>query len=214
MRRNKLFILGLFFAFVAVLSLTLVSGTWAKYTSTVTSAGATARVAKWEWEYSGTESESDPFAFNLFKTIEDTKAPNGNEEDIKSSNSDVVIAPGTKGSATIKVKNNSEVDATAVITFTISNIGTDEGHTLIPLKFSVSKNGAVSDVTADAKAGTVTVDLGELAAGTSTEQEVILSWEWTFTGVDDDYDTQLASKAVDALTKTTVVAKIVFTQVD
>ena len=224
MRRNKLFILGLFFAFVAVLSLTLVSGTWAKYTTTK-SASSTAKVAKWEWAYTGTNSSGTEFAFNLFDTILDTKndgsseTPNYDEEDVATSESAKIIAPGTKGEATIKVQNKSEVDATAVITFTITNIGTSGDK--IPLKFWVSvQNGTATavktEITTQAEAGTYTVtlgELGELEVG-SLEQTVILSWEWTFEGVNDSYDTQLGQKAAESLINTTVTATIEFTQVD
>ena len=46
MKKNKLFLLGLFVVFAAVLSLSLVSNTLAKYT-TSDSGSDTARVAKW-----------------------------------------------------------------------------------------------------------------------------------------------------------------------
>ena len=50
MKRNKLFILGICTVMVALVSLSLVSGTWAKYTSTVSGSSA-ARVAKWDVVY-------------------------------------------------------------------------------------------------------------------------------------------------------------------
>ena len=54
MKKNKIFTLGLAIAFVFVLSLTLVSGTFAKYTSTVTGKDSAA-VAKWAFKYGNNE---------------------------------------------------------------------------------------------------------------------------------------------------------------
>lgn len=204
MRRNKLFILGLFFAFVAVLSLTLVSGTWAKYTSSVTDAAATAKVALWKWEAKGT-NDSGEFKFNLFKTISDTKnngtleAPDYTENDVKPG---AIIAPGTKGEATITIQNLSEVTGSVTVTFTLTNTAN------IPLTFKTKVNtGEATD--AVWSGNTCTITLSNLAVG-SAVQTVVLSWEWPFNG-NDSTDNVLGAAGTDTLS---VKADITFTQVD
>ena len=87
MKKNKLFIIGLVTVFVALLSLTLVSSTFAKYVTTGTGS-ASARVAKWGFKEVTMSLEND-----LFKDVYKT----GESENVKSTAK--VIAPGTEGSA-------------------------------------------------------------------------------------------------------------------
>lgn len=88
MKKNKLFIIGLVTVFVALLSLTLVSSTFAKYVTTGTGS-ASARVAKWGFKEVTMNLEND--LFNNIYTSTDGK------ENVKSTAK--VIAPGTEGSA-------------------------------------------------------------------------------------------------------------------
>lgn len=211
MRRNKLFILGLFFAFVAVLSLTLVSGTWAKYTSNVTSAEATAKVAKWEWEAKGT-NDSGSFQFNLFKTILDTKDntevnPENPyaEADVKPGSETVaIIAPGTRGEATITIKNKSEVTGKVTVKFTLTN------NENIPLTFKTKVNGVESAVSWSGN--TYTIELPDFAVG-SAAQTVVLSWEWPFSAdaSQDSTDKTLGEAGTATLS---IKADLSFVQVD
>ena len=121
MKKNKIFTLGLAIAFVFVLSLTLVSGTFAKYTSTVTGKDSAA-VAKWAFQYGNNEGaltdidlvSTKEISFNLFDTILDT---NGDTETDVAANK---IAPGTKGSFQFVVKNVSEVNATFDLTLELT----------------------------------------------------------------------------------------------
>lgn len=213
MRRNKLFILGLFFAFVAVLSLTLVSGTWAKYTSNVTSASSTARVAKWSWEIDG-ESASEGFAFDLFETANNVLDTNGGakEEDVKTAGTDVVIAPGTKGKIDLVIANKSEVTGKVVAEFTVTKPATLN----LTYKFSV---GSTNLTYADTNNGDgsitykVTLDevtLGENLAALTGTKTLTFAWEWPFEGTDVN-DTELGKLGTNTVT---VKAKLTFIQVD
>lgn len=112
MKKNRLFILGIFTVMVALVSLSLVSGTWAKYTSSV-SASDSATVAKWAWEINDNKVGTDTVTFDLFGTIYDTK-DSAAESDVKAG----LIAPGTKGSLTFVVENLSEVNAVYSMHFT------------------------------------------------------------------------------------------------
>ena len=209
MRRNKLFILGLFFAFVAVLSLTLVSGTWAKYTSTVTSADAIARVAKWEWnigeqEVVGDTPISTKFAFNLFDTINDTYNDGDNhEEDVATSESAKIIAPGTTGSYTVSIKNNSEVSGTVRIAVKVTN----EHNIPVNFYYQLGTGGALQEVTLTDHAGTFYIDVPKIAALATATSDVVITWEWPFGGDD-------TSLGLNGTYQLTVNATVTFTQVD
>ncbi len=217
MKRNKLFILGLIFAFVAVLSLTLVSGTWAKYTSNVTSAEVRARVAKWEWTVNSQKVVGDgkvttEIAFDLFKTIKDTGKTN--EEDVAKTDEDktAIIAPGTTGEATFKVTNSSEVTGKVEVKFLITGVGTESGK--VPLSFFTngSTTAAVTTTeTIDSVTYTVVkVTVEKVTAGGNTD--VVLGWEWAIgDGATDGSDTALGEAGT---AEVTVTAKLTFTQVD
>lgn len=205
MKRNKIFVLGLVAAFVAILSLTLVSGTWAKYTSTVTGSSS-AKVAKWAFSYDGTENAATQFEnvdFELFKTINDTK--DGSVE------TDVLegrIAPGTMGKFSFVLTNLGEVTANATVEFTLTN----EGN--IPLKFYKSDG---TELKADDKGKyTITADnldyLGKTGGTNSRTLEV--TWKWVFednTTATDNNDTALGLAGTATVT---VNATIAFVQVD
>lgn len=196
MKRNKLFIAGIVTVFVALLSLTLVSSTLAKYTSTVSGAD-TATVAKWAWRYNGTELSATPapLTFDLLETRYDSDGASA-EADVKEG----LIAPGTSGEFTIDIENLSEVTATYKIDFTV-----DEND--VPLEWSidgVNWTDELSDITTPVKLSMAnTTDDTDIAT-------VTVKWRWAFNGGDDANDTQLGlEQAVVSVT-----AQITFEQVD
>lgn len=194
MRKNRLFILGIFTVMVALVSLSLVSGTWAKYTSTV-SGSDTAKVAKWAWTYNGTALTESPSAltFDLLQTRKDS---NGTDEetDVKTG----LIAPGTSGSFTLAFVNNSEVTANYAVSFVVDENG-------VPLEWSTDGS-------------TWSTDLANIAAtqlamegGNKTET---IHWRWAFEQADVD-----AGDAVDkglgfTAPEISVTVNVTFTQVD
>lgn len=195
MRKNKLFIFGLVAAFVAILSLTLVSSTWAKYTSTVTGSDS-ARVAKWAFNYNTNSvdlTNKTNLTINLFDTILDTDGMT--ETDVASGK---IIAPGTKGTGSFVLQNKSEVSAIATITFTVEN---SDG---IPVQFK-DKNGTTLTATDGMYTLGTTTKLG-----TDAQEELQLNWEWPFDN-DDKIDTELGIKGTATLT---VTVTVVFTQID
>lgn len=205
MKRNKIFVLGLIAAFVAILSLTLVSGTWAKYTSTVTGSSE-ARVAKWAFSYDGGTSKADltqRITFNLFDTLYDT---NGSTEgDVVSTNSDKVIAPGTKGSARLSLKNTGEVNATATVTFKV----TGSAELLNKLTF----NGQA--LSAD---GTITLPEVNLYMNQNATN-VDFNWEWPFEvgTTTEEKNTNNASDTTLGIAGSATIkveATVVFTQIN
>ena len=189
MRKNRLFILGIFTVMVALVSLSLVSGTWAKYTSTV-SGTDTAKVAKWAWTYNGTALTASPSAltFNLLETRYDNDHAS-NEEDVKAG----LIAPGTSGSFTLEFVNNSEVTANYAVSFVVNENG-------VPLEWSTDGSTWSTDL-ANIAATKLTME-----GGNKTET---IHWRWAFDG-DDAVDTGLGFTTPEI----SVTVNVTFTQVD
>ena len=170
MKKNRLFVLGIITMFVAILSLTLVSGTMARYTSTVTGSDSV-KVAKWDVTVntvSGKATEQE-FGFNLFDTIVDT-VDGAADDDVKTG----VIAPGTKGEFTFTVKNSSEVNAEMDITFTydLKNV---------PLVIKLQKDEDTAQTLAN---------VTNQAIDMNTTITYKVTWEWAY-GEDSASDTQL-----------------------
>lgn len=189
MKKNKIFALGLIVTFVAFISLSLVSSTWAKYTSSV-SGTSTATVAKWSFD--GVDLSKDTINFNLFNTILDTN--NVAETDVKEG----LIAPGTKGSASFTFKNTGEVNAKAIVTLELTNTSN------IPLTFTLGEETLFASGNSYQKE--ITLNMND-ATGTTWA----LNWAWAFTG-NDTTDTTLgtATTAPQVSVKLTVE----FVQVD
>lgn len=199
MKKNKIFTLGLAIAFVFVLSLTLVSGTFAKYTSTVTGKDSAA-VAKWAFRYGNNEGaltdidlvSTKEISFNLFDTILDT-LDGGAETDVVANK----IAPGTKGSFQFVVKNTSEVNATFDLTLKVTGAQVPFEYTI-----QVDEGSASEASTTVPSLTTQTIDM-------NTSVTVTITWEWPFDGNDTaDTTLGLAASTVE------VNATIVFVQVD
>jgi hypothetical protein len=141
----------------------------------------------------------------LFETILDT---DGSSEDDITPADGTIIAPGTKGSFDIILKNDSEVTAKYAIDYTVTNTAN------IPVEFSVD-NGAtwtkdLSDVTAS--------DATELAASTGTTT-ITVQWRWAFErgDTDDAKNTNNTSDTTLGLAGSAelkVAAKITVEQVD
>ena len=194
MKKNRILIAGVITAFVALITLSLVSGTWAKYTSSVEGSD-TARVAKWSFNYNGAALDSETVTIDLFK----------NNYDGTVEATDKVVAPGTKGETTFELKNMGEVKANAQIVLEITNAGG------IPLTYKV--NGVAQEVTG----GKIIIDAVELGIGEAAKT-ITLTWEWPFETKDnsgnitgDTTDTNLGKAGTATVT---VKATVTFTQVD
>lgn len=189
MKKNKIFALGLIVTFVALISLSLVSSTWAKYTSTV-EGSSTAKVAKWSFD--GVDLKTTTINFDLFKTILDTDGTD--EEDVKEN----LIAPGTQGSASFTFKNTGEVNAKAVVKLELTN------DSSIPLTFSL---GETPFTFTEGKYETE-IDLPmESTSGTT----LAFNWAWAFDG-NDTTDTNLGT--AETTPEVTVKLTVEFVQVD
>ncbi len=206
MKRNKLFIAGLVTVFLALVSLTLVSSTWAKYTSTATGSDS-ARVAKWSFIYDGEHEDAEDAAkvstisFDLFKTIKDEDGTSETDVDLDGDGTEKVIAPGTSGSFTFEIQNKSEVTAQYALDYTITNTNN------IPLLFKVNDGEWTSSL-----ADVVASDATKLGIG-SEAKTFTIEWKWAFEG-NDSGDTTLGQNAVNADQTIIVELEITMTQVD
>ncbi len=197
MGKNKTMKMILITLLIAMIALVLVSGTYAKYTSSA-SGSDTARVAKWSFNVGENDIVAkDTFTFDLFKTITDTDGKT--ETDVVSANADKVIAPGTSGSFDLVLENKSETSAKYGITYTVTNTAS------IPVQFSV--NG--KDWT-DNLANVVESDTDTKLAANNGTKTITIQWKWAYDG-DDTTDVNLGKVGT---AKLIVQADVTATQID
>lgn len=197
MEKNKTMKMILITLLITMIALVLVSGTYAKYTSSA-SGSDTARVAKWSFNVGENDIVAkDTFTFDLFKTITDTDGKT--ETDVVSANADKVIAPGTSGSFDLVLENKSETSAKYGITYTVTNTAS------IPVQFSV--NG--KDWT-DNLANVVESDTDTKLDANNGTKTITIQWKWAYDG-DDTTDVNLGKVGT---AKLIVQADVTATQID
>lgn len=202
MKKNKLFIIGLVTVFVALLSLTLVSSTFAKYVTTDTGTD-TARVAKWGVNITAAGNN----AFSKVYSTDDTSVT-GIASSVISSTEDKVIAPGTKGTfAAITVSGKPEVavkiEHKAEVTLSNWVINTDEfycpivitvksGEHSATVKQNETNNSDTALVAAIENAINKTINVAPNTELSGEINSLEISWEWAFgDGTTDAKDTAL-----------------------
>ncbi len=199
--KKKLSILAVLLLAVAI-SAYSVGGTYAKYTSTYTSASSSARVAKWAFTLGKNGAAlSNDFTFNLFDTIIDTKN-DAAETDVAAG----LIAPGTKGSFSIALYNASEVNATYSLSLALTNANN------IPVEFSFDGGSTWTNNLATASAA------GTLTMNAESASTVSVLWRWSYdadatiyTDRTDATDTAIGLNGTYTLSAT---ATVTVTQVD
>lgn len=205
MRKNKLFIAGLVTVFVALVSLTLVSSTWAKYTSTQ-SGSDSARVAYWGFENGATLTEVGNLFANAYA--------NGSKQTVLSSTTDDVIAPGTTNSVTIVPKQldgNREAEVAYTVTYSLED-------SVIASELA-SHDGIVWVVTIGSETMVANKKWNDIAklewvreyTADQDPENMVITWNWKFESGVDTYDTNLgnAGSAV-----ATIKVKLTATQID
>lgn len=215
MKKNKFLIAGLVTVFVALVSLTLVSSTFAKYVSS-SAQTSTARVAKWGVQLA---TSGDGFT----KTYVEDDATVSLENTVSAETE--VLAPGTKGTfGTVSITGTPEVAARitykAELTLTNWVVGTEyycpveitvkhdstettfKGTTYATAdEFKAAVEAAINGLETKVKPGT---DLSGVT------EKLTVSWVWAFTG-DDVKDTELGNATTLAqisLKLTTTVEQI------
>ncbi len=202
---------GLFFAVLAIIGITLLSGMFvansvAKYTTSEDSSGS-ASVAKWGVTITpSTDNPSTP-AFNTTYTPSTTA--NGITNIVKSDAP--VVAPGTSGKVSLDLAGTPEVAVKITTKYTVVyGAGWEEASVkdYKPIKFYIGAKADNKEISAQNEATntladgtnirtieivvTSYVDAGA-GLGTSTAE---INWEWAFTGNDDAKDTALADLAI------------------
>lgn len=171
MKKNRMMRLASVLLVLCLLTTSVISGTFAKYTSSNT-ATATATVAKWDVKL-------DDKAFTDSITFDFTEAWTDSDG---SAETDVVskkLAPGTKGSFDLKVTNSSEVNAQFKIDFDLTALAG------LPLEFTY-------------KVGEETyTDNSFVAIAMNETKTVTVTWEWPFyeDATQDTADTTLGITA-------------------
>ena len=164
-KENKLTKVAIFALLIAIVAIVLVSGTYARYTTSLTGTDSV-QIAKWAWNISGADIDANTtsYTLDLFSTIKDTATyGTTNEANVI----DGKIAPGTTGAFDIQITNKSEVNAEYSVTFGEEN----------PL-------GAAIEYSTDGGAnwGTVAVlDVDTTAIAQNETVTVPVQWRWAFT---------------------------------
>lgn len=193
MKGNKLVKLMAFVLLVTVLAIILVSGTYAKYTTSATGTD-TAKVALWSIKINDEDiakAETKELTVDLFSTITNT---DGTDEKNVSKTDGSLIAPGTMGSFNlVSIENASEVNATYSVTYTLTGA---EG---IPLQFTTTKDneGSWSN-----SLPSVNVTNADLKAGAKADGTMVY-WRWAFDG-NDETDTNLGTTTPTVTLKASV----------
>lgn len=195
MKKNRIFILGIVTMFVAILSLTLVSGTLARYTSSGKGYDEI-QVAKWDVKIQGTKITSvDPQAqeFDLFDTV---NYDEGGDDVVNGK-----IAPGTDGMFSFTVNNSSEVNAKYNVVFDANTYG-------VPLEWSTSGEDDTW------KTDLSQLNISDKELDMNATDNVVIYWRWVFEvdAAGNVTDTGLGS--VDTPVKPRVTITVTFNQVD
>ena len=163
-RTNLLTKFAIYVLLITIITLILVSSTYAKYTTTLTGSD-TATVAK--FAVGGLDSSS----FNLFDTT--VKEVNATTTDTDVANDR--IAPGTGGKFAITLTNDSEVSVNYVL-----SIQETSNTSNVPIEYSLDGTTYVTAANFASQANAS----GKLEVGSTTQQTKTLTvyWRWAFTG--------------------------------
>lgn len=199
-KENGLVKLTAFVLLATIIATSLVSGTYAKYT-TEKSGTAVATVAKFSVDDNFSAADE---SFDLFATVYEADATS-NEVDVAEGK----IAPGTGGSFDVVLTNNSEVTVEARLT-----IEETENASQIPVEYSLNGEDYVTAANFE-NVSTLTMT-GATKAATTT-----VYWRWAFEGTDsENYQATQTDSTDTAIGETataptiTVKATATFTQVD
>ena len=193
MKKNTFMRLAAVLLVLTLLSTSVIGGTFAKYTTTVSSSDS-ARVAKWGFNTASIDFE------NLFAASYDNVKDGSDEL--------AIIAPGTKGSASFKFENSLEnVNPEVAYTFTVSTADSScaeyiqnnaniqwalfegsqaqaEAATNVSYGNWNQLISAIENLAGDGHTkGAKQYDVGEIPD--MIDQDYPILWQWTFDNSDD-----------------------------
>ena len=204
MKKNRMMRLASVLLVCVLLTTSVISGTFAKYTTTYTVTDS-ARVADWNITAfdKNADAVTEEVTFTLFdnSAIYDTKDADYNagvvDTDIENGSAEAIIAPGSWGSFTFRVANNSEVNAEYTVTYDVDAAG-------VPLEWTTTPDDETSWKTDLSDVSTTALNMGNAAT-------ITVYWRWVFNG-DDSVDTGLG--VADPLAEPSVEIEVVVNQVD
>ena len=179
MKKNRMMRLAAILLVCVMLSTSVISGTFAKYTTTVGSADS-ARVAKWGFGTSTIDIT------NLFA--------NAYGDTVKGQNGDKVIAPGTAGYASFKFENALDAGPEVAYTFKVSTAGSTIADEIVAngnITWALAAAGEtpVYGTFADMIAKIEALDGDEEYAVNEipdmVDKEYTILWQWTFNNATD-----------------------------
>lgn len=185
---------------ITVATLIIVASSYARYTTTI-SGSDEAIVAKFD-----VSANDLTETINLFDCIDEDAVLDA----------EGVVAPGTKGSFTTTLNNDSEVTVSYALSITETNSSN------IPIVYSLEENGtyvSASEFSALALAGGTLDFTGTTKANPVTSKELTVYWKWEIDG-DNEVDTGLGKAASTADDNSTTrpnaqaTLSVKFTQVD
>ena len=207
MTKNRSMRIAVLVLALALITCCFVGTTFAKYTSKATGSSV-GTVAKWAVSVNGTNIAVTPDAtltFNLFDTVNEADTTTA-EEDV----ADDVIAPGTGGSVSFSLVNNSEVNATYTITFAET-----ANASSIPIEYATNIAEGTANWTDDPTTLTLTPAVGDKLEMNETQTSGTIYWRWAFgDGSTDTADTALGIGAQTAPATVTLTATVTVDQVD
>ncbi len=159
---------------LTMVSLSLIGGTLAKYTSSF-SGTDTIEIASWNISVSDDADNATAWtgtsdAFSLDATVATDNIAAG------------VLAPGSTGSFGIKLTNSGEVAASYVLKFTVSRDDTTNG---VPSNLKFYEGSSQTALTGEN--GVYTLDAKNLDFETSSNTNtVVINWKWNFTDEDEN----------------------------
>ena len=196
-RDNKLVKFTIFVLLITIVAILLVSGTFAKYTSTKTGLDK-AVVARWDVSAGNVDTEVDIFGESkIYDTYgigvdNDVSVLTATDDiDVKNAENGI-IAPGTWGHFSYVLTNKSDVNATYSIDYTVENEG-------VPLKWSIDGKTWNDDLT-DIQATGIAMENGE--------ETIDIYWMWEFNG------DHTALGIADTLATPTIQIAVTFDQAD
>ena len=196
MKTNWIARLGVLALVLTLITTSLVSGTFAKYT-TAASGTDTVRVAKFDVAVTdGATPFTTATPIDIFKTVGDTGVF-----------SDDIIAPGTTGDFDIVISNKSEVKVSATLAFAETNpndvpiyyvYNTQRYSSVLTGTYTGDNNGSYKTLDALATDMTGSPIVMDATNGTTPVTETLaLDWFWAFesagTGQSDPEDTALGT---------------------
>ncbi len=221
MTNKKAFRTPLILLIAAIMTLSLASGTMAKYMQTVRSVD-TARVAQFQVDVSSNDARNgvddqtnwttEAALVNLLSTTnDDTGIYNESETDFDRNGGIKLVAPGSTGSFQINVNNKSEVAVKTSFDFSETFVDGQK----IPLVYTFagknySSYGEENSVVGGQLISGSLADLGDAIAaaigeikasnGTAAVTAPVqnISWSWAFTGSDLQTDLKDTALAVDS----------------